>query len=117
MRDLTELNGYRVAIPAECNIYHTGQSGAFLLPNPHSNYPLRVIASVGSGWEHVSVSLEHRCPTWEEMEYIKQRFFREKEWCVQYHPAKEDYVNNHPFCLHIWRPVNKTIPRPPKCLV
>ena len=28
---------------------------------------MAIIASWGGGWEHVSVSLRNRCPTWEEM--------------------------------------------------
>jgi hypothetical protein len=37
-------------------------NGAFRVPGG-----LRVIASDGEGWDHVSVSLPDRCPTWEEM--------------------------------------------------
>lgn len=59
------------------------------------------------GWDHVSVSLAHRTPNWEEMELVKQLFFKEYEWAVQYHPAKSYYVNLHPNCLHIWRPQSK----------
>lgn len=32
---------------------------------------IAIIASWGGGWEHVSVSLARRCPTWEEMCIIK----------------------------------------------
>lgn len=57
------------------------------------------------GWEHLSVSTPSKTPTWEQMCKMKDLFWNEDEVCVQYHPAKEDYVNNHPHCLHIWRPV------------
>lgn len=73
------------------------------------------IASCGGGWEHVSVSPKNqkRCPTWEEMCAIKDLFFDPEETVVQYHPAHSRYVNNHPYCLHLWRPVGAELPEPP----
>jgi hypothetical protein len=68
-------------------------------------------------WEHVSVSLPDRAPTWEEMSWIKDLFWKEEECVVQYHPPRSQYVNYHPFCLHLWRPTRKPIPMPPSILV
>ena len=76
-----------------------------------------VVWSFGGGWDHVSVSYRDRCPTWEEMCRVKDVFFREDECCVEYHPAKKDYVNNYPYCLHIWKPQGAAIPTPPKIYV
>ena len=76
-----------------------------------------VIWSNGGGWDHVSVSYPKRCPTWEEMCKIKEVFFLPDECCVEFHPAAEDYVNVHQYCLHIWRPQNVAIPKPPKIYV
>lgn len=76
--------------------------------------PATVIFSWGGGWDHVSVSYPNRCPTWEEMSRIKDIFFRDTECAVEYHPPKADYVNNHPYCLHLWRPQAAVIPMPPK---
>ena len=56
-------------------------------------------------------------PTWEEMCKIKGIFFGPDECCVEYHPAEKDYVNVHPYCLHIWRPQNAEIPKPPTIFV
>ena len=78
---------------------------------------LWVVFSWGGGWDHVSVSLPSRCPTWEEMCAVKDVFFREDECCVEYHPRKADYVNNHPYCLHIWRPQLAELPVPPRNMV
>lgn len=36
---------------------------------------------------------------------------------MQLHPAKENYINNMPYCLHIWRPINQKIPTPPNLMV
>lgn len=41
--------------------------------------PLNVVWSFGGGWEHVSVSLRKRTPTWEEMCkscYYKKSYMR-----------------------------------------
>lgn len=35
----------------------------------------------------------------------------------RYHPAKADYVNLHPLCLHLWRPTGAEMPKPPKIFV
>lgn len=94
---------------AACN------NGAFRIP--YRQVMLQVIASDGDFWDHVSVSLPDRCPTWEEMCHVKDLFFKTDEWVVQYHPAKSAYVNNHPFCLHLWRPQHVTIPLPPSWMV
>ncbi len=54
-------------------------------------------------WEHVSVSLADRTPTWEEMEFVKDLFWAGHETVVQFHPAKGAKVNYHPNCLHLWK--------------
>lgn len=81
---------------------------------------LRVIASSPSDdcpWDHVSVCASDykggRCPTWDEMCYIKGLFWDEEETVVQFHPPKSEYVNNHPDCLHLWRHASVEFPRPP----
>lgn len=76
-----------------------------------------IIASDGEGWEHVSVSLPNRCPTWEETCAIKKLFWHPGDCVVQYHPPEKDYVNCHPYCLHLWRPTNQEIPTPPAWMV
>jgi hypothetical protein len=72
---------------------------------PYKKFHLKVIASFEpNGWNHVSVSLEHRNPSWNEMCFVKDLFFDEEELCLQFHPAKSEYVNLHNHCLHIWQP-------------
>lgn len=84
---------------------------------PANKKPAFVIFSWGRGWDHVSVSFNNRCLTWEEMCIVKDSFFREDECVIQYHPPKADYINNHNFVLHLWRPQAQTIPMPPKIMV
>ncbi len=70
-----------------------------------------------AGYEHVSVSLGNRCPTWAEMCKVKQLFWGDDECVVQFHPKKSDYINNHPHCLHMWKPVQFDIPMPERLCV
>jgi hypothetical protein len=50
---------------------------------------------------------------------IKELFWDDAEdWAVQYHPPMSRYVNNHPYCLHLWRPTDcGEMPFPPDILV
>jgi len=81
------------------------------------NSVLHFIFSNGCGFEHLSVSTPARTPTWDEMCKMKEIFWKDDEVCMQIHPKKEEYVNNHNYCLHIWKPIDKEIPMPPSVMV
>ena len=93
-----------------------GNNGAFRVAGPQAR-DLYVIASDGLGWEHVSVSARKRCPTWEEMCFIKSLFWDDEDVVMQLHPKRSEYVNQHPFCLHLWKPTEAVIPTPNPILV
>ncbi len=97
-----------------------GAEGAFQLNC--AGVWLRVVVSNGmeegaEGWDHVSVSTADRCPTWEEMKLVKGWFFLPEEWVVQYHPADADYIDNHPYCLHMWHNIRTEFIKPPSIMV
>lgn len=84
--------------------------------------PLRIISSGPPEpgeppWEHVSVSCEDRCPTWQEMKSVKELFWSDDETVLQFHPKKSAYVNAHPYVLHLWRKVGIDIELPPTFLI
>jgi len=86
--------------------------------------PLRIVSSgtpdeepEEAQWEHVSVSCAGRCPTWDEMQTVKTMFWRDDETVVQFHPRNDEYVNLHPYCLHLWRKVGKEFELPPRNLI
>lgn len=121
MKDLCALDKYRLR-DFERDHYHLkGDSGNGVFKVYVGGKSFFVIASNIGGWEHVSVSPVNRnrksCPTWDEMCTIKDMFFEEEETVVQFHPQKREYVNVHPYCLHLWRPKEDRIPRPPKLFV
>lgn len=100
-----------------------GLAGMFKLLAPIKGGGTTLLLAISSGvdeengWEHVSVSCEDRCPTWDEMCFVKDIFWAEEELVVQYHPPKSLHVNFHPHCLHMWRSLRMPIPAPPTFLV
>lgn len=115
-----------------------GNNGFFIIPHPKiSLYFFQCQVSDGMNWEHVSVSLikevvkvfnkrigrnrkieiVERCPTWNEMCFIKSLFWDDEEPVMQLHPPKSQWVNNHPYCLHLWKPAETEIPLPLEIMV
>ncbi len=107
-------NKFRVVLPE----FGKGDdhNGIFVIPLKHGQR-VRVIASNGMGWEHVSVSRQDRPPLWDEMCQVKALFWDDEDCVIQYHPPRSEYVNNHPNCLHLWRPIGVTLPMPDSLLV
>lgn len=64
-------------------------------------------SSDGSDWIHVSVSYKNKTPSWEEMAAVKNLFLGPEVEAYQVMPKREDYVNVHRYCLHIWMPVDQ----------
>ena len=118
IQDNIQINPYRITNGLYRSSNSDGNNGAFLIPGPRS-IKLVVIASDGSGWEHVSIHRlnKNNCPYWDEMCYIKDLFWQPEETVIQYHPPKSQYVNMHPTTLHLWKPINIEIPIPPSILV
>lgn len=100
-----------------------GAYGGFLLQGPCGE-KLMIVASgadvddtVSQGWEHVSVSTKRRMPNWTEMCFVKDLFWDAEECVVQFHPPASTFVNNHRFCLHLWKHNQIVFPTPPAILV
>jgi hypothetical protein len=50
------------------------------------------------------------------MAFVKDLFWHDDECVVQFHPPKSEYINNHPYCLHLWKPPYE-VKLPPSILV
>lgn len=110
------IKKYRIMEGPLASTHKARNNGAFMIPCPNGT-TLGLVVSDQMEWDHVSVSCENRIPTWQEMCFIKKLFFHPHEAVMQLHPPEDDYINNHPFVLHLWRPQNKSIPMPPKIMV
>lgn len=108
-------NEYRVRSGMFASTDADGNNGLFLIPM--SGQIMKAVISEDPLWEHVSVSLRRRCPTWEEMCRVKALFWDDEDCVMQLHPPKSEWVNNHPYCLHMWKPKLEAIPRPPSWMV
>lgn len=97
--------------------------GMFLVGGRYAHgRSLLIMACDGTetGWEHVSVSLpdnKDKCPSWNEMSFVKDLFFDAQEAVIQFHPPASEYRNDHPGCLHLWRCTSAAFPLPPAILV
>lgn len=107
-----------------------GNNGAFIVDSPEPGWTLVLICSdgsdplvpVGADWEHVSVhaatkSGRQRTPKWNEMVFVKRLCWDADDVVVQFHPRESEYVNCHPFTLHLWRHRTRDFPTPPPILV
>lgn len=109
------VESYRIKKGILASNRNIGNNGAFLIP--FGKVELMVIISDGGGWDHVSVSVENRCPTWDEMHFIKTVFFDPDETVIQYFPPVKKYINFCGNCLHMWRKQNHTYELPPSYMV
>jgi dCTP deaminase len=110
-----EIDKFRDRSPAIMAVFGSvggATEGAFLVPSPIDGAPIRVIASVAGGWDHVSASRANRCPNWPEMSHLHRLFFGD-EPAMQLHVPSADHINIHPNTLHLWRPHRADIPMPP----
>lgn len=119
MRNLNELNHLR-RTDAAVRAYYDGTGdetcGVFMVLSPTDGTTMMVVASIGSGWDHVSVSKTEKIPSWEEMEHVKRLFFKDDETAMQIHLPPTDHINVCDTCLHLWRP-HAGLPLPQKFMV
>lgn len=52
---------------------------------------------------HVSLSYEHRDPSWHDIKQVRYAFFGEDIDCMMVLPKLSHYVNLHPHTFHIWQ--------------
>ena len=56
----------------------------------------------GRPWLHVSFSRVDRIPSWEDVIAVKELFVGRDRLAVQVFPPRDEHVNLHPYCLHLW---------------
>ena len=129
-KDFSHLDPYRIEEGVMGTQRDGSRKGAFIIQvaDQRKETVLMVVASDGCddnglpipdqtlAWEHVSVhtrydagtpnrpNLKMRLPTWPEMQLVKTLFWEDDERVMQFHPEEDQYVNDHPFVLHLWKP-------------
>ena len=54
-------------------------------------------------WFHVSLSRQDgKMPTYDDLCWLKEHWFGGDRWAIQVFPEKDQHVNDHPKCLHLW---------------
>ena len=48
---------------------------------------------------------------------MKNIFWDDEDVVMQFHVPAKDHVNNHPYCLHLWRPIGQNVLRPESIMV
>ena len=61
-----------------------------------------IIVSIDAGKWHLSISHKKRLPTYEELKESRYRFIPDNCYMAQIFPPKSEFVNVHPFCLHLF---------------
>jgi hypothetical protein len=61
----------------------------------------------GKWWRHVSVSRQDRIPNYADLGSVKSAFIGDHRAAIQVFPKKDEHVNIHPRCLHLWSPVDE----------
>lgn len=96
--------------------------GRYAIPHPRiKDYFYNLHFSSDGEWEHLSISIRkvvsrtkrisalvQRTPTWAEMCFLKDAFWRPDQCVIQYVEPSDE------FTLHLWRPTTQVIPQPPK---
>lgn len=62
----------------------------------------RVIYSKENGREHVSISHPKRYPNWNELTFVRYKLMKPDVKVAQILPPREEYVNVHTNCFHLW---------------
>lgn len=101
MKDLIELNPYRVKNPfveAMLSLSNPRNSGIFEFKR--NGAIMHVIASIDGGREHVSASFGDKTLSEQDMEWLKKKFFKPEELKLVYEgPAGMIEVHTR----HLWR--------------
>lgn len=63
-------------------------------------------------WLHVSVSTPTRCPTYDELTRVRRSLFRDTDTVLHVWPPASEHYSLHPYCLHLWTPMDGTRPIP-----
>lgn len=85
-----------VAIPPDVRRILEPGSRAFVMG------PCHIIASQQKAGWHLSISCEHRLPTWEEVRDARYKIVPDEATMALLLPPRSEYVNVHDYCLQMY---------------
>ena len=93
-------------IPAPWRVIEEAPDG-FAAATPGRKFTLIVSIARYDGlpWLHASMAGPGRVPTWQEMADLKAWVVGSEGIAYQVMPPTSEYVNDHPFVLHLWAPL------------
>jgi hypothetical protein len=117
LEKLVRANRWRIREGKMASDDTSGWNGCFLIPLDGQLY--HVIISDGMGWRHVSIrnAQKNVVPSWGIMCRLRDLFFSDDAWVVQFHPPAEEYIDDHPWTLHLWESLDEPMPHPSIVLV
>jgi hypothetical protein len=117
LEKLCRANRWRVRTGELASSEIDGFNGWFIVPMDGEIW--QICLSDGMGFKHLSATnhQKRQLPPWQVMVRLKEAFFADEDWVVMYIPAKDEYVNDHPFVHHLWLPLNSELPHPLVALV
>lgn len=63
----------------------------------------KIIVSIDAGKWHLSISCEKHSPSYKEMKAARYKYLPNDITVAQLFPPKEEFVNIHEFCHHLFR--------------
>ena len=60
------------------------------------------LGTLPNGKTHMSISHATRLPTWDEVSKARYKIIDDDKDMAMYLPKKDDYVNVHIYCLHLF---------------
>ena len=111
LKRIAEERVYRITAPSgwrdEGNFIHSPECSAAVYRNRTVGLLVLLSSATmddGGVWIHCSLSRKSRLPSWDDMKRVKDAFFGEDSEAFHVLPKKDDYINLHPFCMHLWTP-------------
>jgi hypothetical protein len=71
-------------------------------PGIHIMGSCLVVTSIDGDKWHLSISCVDRLPTYEELKKARYKYTPNRLSMAQIFPPREEFVNLHPYCLHLW---------------
>lgn len=60
-----------------------------------------------SRWAHISVARQNRIPSYKDLAEVKDLFVGPDRYALQVFAPASEHVNLHPYCLHLWVPMDR----------